>query len=205
MRYRLFIPLLLVALFLASSTPGLAQMMIQQNVRQTESETTRVETRQEVNSNRQLSGTPLPVAVRCAAVTARINARVGFYNERRDNHLQHYQNLQDRLQNLVTSLKDRGYDTTQIQAALQELNQLTTTASNDYALFIAKLESVKNLDCGDGSGEFRTTLDAAQVALQTFQTDLKTIREHVQGGVKDSLQALKDQRPTETNQEGDSQ
>lgn len=194
--------LVATALLLAAS-PSFAQTYVQQNIRRTGPESVNVEIRQEVNSGGTTSINTTTTELknearqavditRCAEVIARINARVGFYNERRNTHLQHYQNLQERISNLITKLKERGYDTSIVESALNELTRLVNIASNDYTDFIAKLEATKNYDCG--TEEFRTAFAEAKTALETFQQDLKAIRAHIQSDLKTSLQDLKQQR-----------
>jgi hypothetical protein len=135
------------------------------------------------------------VAEGCQAMTQRIETAIARFNNNKDGHTRRYLAVADHLKNLNEKLKAKGYDTSKPEADYKVLNEKILKASQDYQMFITKLEATKQYACGQSQGQFKTALQDAKAQLKVYREDVADIRNYYQTVVRPDVKALRDQKP----------
>jgi hypothetical protein len=133
--------------------------------------------------------------LRCANITSRINARIEFYNGRKEAHLDRYNYIKERVTLLISNLKAKGFDTSKLESDLAAGKPKFDKLATDFQSFMSKLAETKNYDCGDSQGKFVDTLKAAKTLREVVMADVKDVRDYIQNTIRTDLKALRDQKP----------
>lgn len=132
---------------------------------------------------------------RCQNIETRIETKIAKFHNNKERHVNGYKKAAERLQNLADKLDARGYDTSQVRADYQTLNQKILKFAQDYANFIAQLEETQQHACGQSEGAFKQALAEARDALKVVREDSLDIRNFYQTVVRPHVLDLKNQTP----------
>lgn len=108
-----------------------------------------------------------------------------------------YQNLRDRLDNLVTKLNTQNVDTAALTQQITVLEQKITTFKTDLASYKQALSDLENMDCQADPTGFKASLEAARKQRENLNNLIKDIRTYVQDTIKPTLQTIRDQLNTQ--------
>jgi chromosome segregation ATPase len=134
----------------------------------------------------------------CTNTSKMIDTRISRFDTNKKKHVENYTKMKTALQQLITKLKAKGFDTSKLETDLTTLGDKITKFGTDYAAYIAKLGETKNFTCGQSQGEFKTALDTARDSLKTVNQDAVDIRNFYQTTVRPDIEALKAQKPSGT-------
>lgn len=128
---------------------------------------------------------------RCQAINSRIKAHLNNYSVRKDNHIAVFRAALERWQQLATRLKDRGLDTTKLEADLVTLDGLIDDLETDYTTFQTDMEQALSIDCDTADTSLKTQLQTGRTKLSEFRTQSKTVRDFIKNTIRADLLALR--------------
>jgi|SRR3989344_1198495 len=112
----------------------------------------------------------------CQRVTDRIGERRQRFEEHRDNRVNIYRGIIERLKNLVTKLKDRGCDASQVETDLTTLEKLVDELVVAFNLFVDKLQAVRIPVCQEEPGDWKTAMAQVREQLQLVKAKHQEVR-----------------------------
>jgi hypothetical protein len=131
----------------------------------------------------------------CQRITSVIDQRITAYDNHKEDHVQRYNNIVNRVTALVSKLTDKGYDVSKLTTDLQTLNGMIKDFATDYTNFINTLKDAKQFACGNSQGQFAVKVEEARGFLKQAREQAVAIRSFILETIKPDLQALKDQKP----------
>ena len=118
------------------------------------------------------------VLQRCENIENRIATKIARFYENKASHIEKYNTLKAKLEEIVTSLADKGIDTTDLEAHIAVLNDMILEYAQAYADFIAELESVESTACGEGN-DFRDDMKAIRDKFKSLLDQRLAIRKYM--------------------------
>ena len=106
---------------------------------------------------------------KCEAVNGKIQGKIERYQNRRLGYIDRFQTIIDRLTNLLSRLKDEGYDTTKLEADLAIAQDKVENLIALHNKFISELEATKNAGCDNEDGKFKAGIGASKEYLQQIK------------------------------------
>ena len=114
-----------------------------------------------------------------------------------------YATIIDKLNALVTKLKAKSVDTTELQTEITNLQGQITAFNSDAATYQQDISDLVAMDCGTDPTAFQATLDATRSAREKLLQDGTGIKAYVTSTIKPTLQKIHDQlAQTETTTGG---
>lgn len=104
-----------------------------------------------------------------------------------------YTNLVNRLTDLSTKLQNRGADTTELDASIDQLKTLIETFTTDLATYKQPLEDLVKGDCQADLEGFKASLESARATQTKVGEDGKAIRSHLSDVIKPLLKTIREQ------------
>lgn len=135
----------------------------------------------------------------CAAVEARIDARIKNYDQSRDRQLQAYLNVRERINRIILRLDALDVNTTELRVDLKTLDSKIAKLRTDYGAYIVALREVRVYSCVTANTDFTGELKEARQILTTVQTDIKDIRDYYHNTIKSDIREVKIEGRTELN------
>lgn len=130
------------------------------------------------------------VANRCTIVTQRVDLITSRYEQNKNRHVERYQNIYQKVTELVTRLENEGYDVEDLKASLGELNQKVREFAYEYNQVIKELNDSKNHVCGNNEGEYKQAITRARNNLLKAREKALEIRIMINDEIKPELRAL---------------
>ncbi|MBP6943037.1 MAG: hypothetical protein KBB55_03260 [Candidatus Buchananbacteria bacterium] len=135
----------------------------------------------------------------CAAVEARIDARIKNYDQSHDRQLQAYLNVRERINRIILRLDALDVNTTELRVDLKTLDSKIAKLRTDYGAYIVALREVRVYSCVTANTDFTGELKEARQILTTVQTDIKDIRDYYHNTIKPDIREVKIEGRTELN------
>jgi len=132
----------------------------------------------------------------CNNVQTRIDTRVNRYENNQAMYQKVYSNMKTRLDRLAANLKEKGADTTKLEADLKTLAEKVAKLDSDYATFITALKETTSSTCGQSDGEFKKQLGEARNIIPTIKADRQNIKNFFQTTIKKDLQTIRQKLAT---------
>jgi len=126
----------------------------------------------------------------CAKRGEQVTKRVEQYDKMKRAHVQAYNNMQERVKKFIDKLKEKGFDTTKLQADLVVLNGKVIKFANDYSSYISKLDEARKLGCDDAAA-LKVKMQEARDLLKIVHDDCKDIHSYYNETIKADITALK--------------
>lgn len=104
-----------------------------------------------------------------------------------------YNNITTHLQKLSEKLQNRGVTTTELDAAITELETKIETFKTDLAAYKDAIEVLAAMDCKANPELFKETLEDARADLKTVQDDAAAVKAHVKDTIKPILKTIRAQ------------
>ena len=121
----------------------------------------------------------------CQRVKDRIEDRRERFQEHRDQRVNIYRGVIQRLNNLVTKLEDRGCDASQVKTDISTFESLVDELMAAFNLFIDKLQAVGIPVCQEEPGDWKTAMVQVREQLQL----VKAKHQEVRAFYKDTLKS----------------
>ena len=132
-------------------------------------------------------------AERCENVSDRVDAKIAKFEENKDGHVNRYNNLQDKLAEIVSKLKDKDFDTSKLEDDIDTLDGMVREYADLYTDFIDYLVDSKGLVCGESDGAYKDILANARAKLQEARAKRSAIREFYRTVIRQDIQDLRSQ------------
>ena len=143
--------------------------------------------------------TPNPVQQqRAQIITERIQTIIARFNNNESRHVAAYDAMKAQVEQAVSTLSAKGYDTSKLAADLQNWNQMIVKAAQDYSTFIADLQTAEQYAPYASQGQFLNAIQAARSQLRVYRQDALDVRHEYQTVIRPDVQALAAQTPVKT-------
>lgn len=113
-----------------------------------------------------------------------------------------YKNIISRLTNLSEKLKNKGADTTELDADIATLQSKMDTFNTDLAAYKQAVSDVADMDCATDPDGFKAALEAARVARQKVNDDGLAVRGYINDTIKPLLKTIRAQLEAAKTEEG---
>lgn len=131
-----------------------------------------------------------PVQV-CERVGSRIGWHLERYEERKDDFVERVNRAIAKLKEISQKLKDRGCDTSKLEADYQNLGTQLQAWTTDYNTFINLLNEAKTLACGESEGAYKDKVRQAREQLKVVREREMGIINFYNETIKPDVEALK--------------
>ncbi|MFZ5424575.1 MAG: hypothetical protein ACOZAO_02130 [Patescibacteria group bacterium] len=130
---------------------------------------------------------------RCDLATQRISNRISAFEDNKDRHLKNYENFTNRLNEIVTKLQDKGFDTTDLENDIVVLEGLVDEYTVLYTEFINILTDTQALDCGNEDGAYKDLVLEAKDKLHEARNKRREIMEYYRDTVREHIKDIREQ------------
>jgi chromosome segregation ATPase len=115
-----------------------------------------------------------------------------------------YKNIQTRLTDLSTKLKNKGVDTTALDADIATLKTKIDTFNTDLTAYKQAVSDLATMDCATDPDGFKASLETARTALKKVGEDAKAVRSYLNDTVKPLLKTIRAEleKPSDNSQSG---
>lgn len=137
----------------------------------------------------------------CLNLENLLDQKVSRFGDVQSVHLEKYSKLSTRLDDVTTSLKGKGYDTTQLESDLKELDGLISDYSQAYSDFVDSLIFTRGNACNTDS-DFRDALRNSKELLVVVKQKRADIREFYTGIIREDIRDLRQQADDLASKEG---
>lgn len=135
----------------------------------------------------------------CQRVKARVEERRENFQARRDRHVNIYRGVVSRLTNLISKLKTRGCDASQVETDLTSLETKIDELVVAFNLFLDKVHAVGAPVCQAEPGDGKTASTAAKDQLRLVQAKHREIRNFYKDTLKPHVKAVGQACRTQTS------
>jgi len=176
----LVLGLLTAAVAFALQTAQTAPGPIQQKRQQQQTQTQQLTPQQQARAKR---------------IQERIGLVISRFNALKERHIATYQRIKARVQQIVTTLSARGYDTSRLAQDLQTFDSKVVKAGQDYVTFIGYMTTAQQYAPYESQGQFLAAIQSARQQLRVFRSDLLDARNYYWTVIRPDVVALKAQKP----------
>lgn len=133
---------------------------------------------------------------RCKASQGLVSSLSGRVNGTETSRTEVYANITDRLTDLSAKFKNKGTDTTALDADIAILKTNIASFKTDLAVYKQNASDLSELDCNTDPDAFKAALLATRSAQETVNKDALAIRAYVNDTIKPLLKTLRAQLET---------
>jgi len=127
----------------------------------------------------------------CGNIKAKLDEKSDFFAQKREGHMAAFNNLKSRLDTLINRLDDNGYDTAQIKADREVLDEKIDDFSEDYEKFKDKISSFKGSVCDDDSDKIKENSGELRTLMQEIKKDAKDIHDYYENELRDDIKEVR--------------
>lgn len=137
--------------------------------------------------------TPSIAAARCKNIETKISTKVTRFDQNKEKHVTVYQNTKERIEKFIAKMKEKGYDTSQLETDLKTFDTKIKEFSASYSVYVQKLQQTQAYTCGHSEGQFKTQLQDTRDQLKLVHQKAVELRSYYQNTLRSDIQALKQQ------------
>lgn len=138
------------------------------------------------------------VTQRCERITTNIQSRIDRFNSIADQRVATYEKVKERVKGIEEQLAAAGYDTSELQNALVELDALIVEHWNQRKAIIATLQESQEYACGESEGEFKSRVQASRDQVAALRESGMAIRDFFRDTIRPIIQELREQELNDT-------
>jgi chromosome segregation ATPase len=138
---------------------------------------------------------------KCKASQGRLSSVSGRIKGIETSHSKVHTNIVERLTELSTKLKNKGVDTTELDATIETLQAKVTTFNADLVVYKQAITDLEAMDCVTDPDGFKASLEAARTALDKVKADSTDIRSYVKDTIKPILKTIREALEGQEKQE----
>lgn len=127
----------------------------------------------------------------CMMLEKRIDTRLSSFGEKYGKHKRIYDVHREKLLAISAKLKAEGFATATLEANIALLDTKIAEFEADHAKVRTALEAAKSKSCADGSGEFKTAVEAVRAAQNEVAEDARDIFQFIKGTLKEDVMELR--------------
>ncbi len=129
----------------------------------------------------------------CTATQSRVGARWQKYYDARMNRVENMERGVLALQERVQYFKEKGLDTSKLEADITTLQELIGEYKTAYREFLSALEEAKTIPCANYEGKFLSELKEAREAWEVVRAKFQAIKDFYLSHIKPDLAKLRSQ------------
>ena len=129
----------------------------------------------------------------CEALQTRIDVRQRNFNSHRLGLLRRFDNLLERLENLVDKAQEFGLDTTELETQMVGLRERLGELSAEYQAFIDLLQVARAISCEEDPEGYQAAMAEARTQLVLVHEMAQDINTHYVNVIKPILLDLREQ------------
>ena len=133
------------------------------------------------------------IIIRCEAIEKKVNARFEKFLNNRQNHVNAYYKIDERLGNIIYELSEKGFDTSELEQALLTLQTLIADYRYLAGIFAEQLSILPEIDCTNPDGEYKKALTSLKNSHQEMVAKRKEIRAFYASDIRDAIKELRSQ------------
>lgn len=104
-----------------------------------------------------------------------------------------YANVSDKLEEIVRKLQAASVDTTELEAAITEMNRQAAAVVSAIESYSATLADLAGMDCEADPQGFQAALTVAREQRTALVGQVQGLRDYINGTIKPNLQAIREQ------------
>lgn len=131
------------------------------------------------------------IKAKCKASQGLLSSVGGRVKGIETSRTQVHQNIIKHLTELSEKLKNKGVDTTELDANITKLQELINTFNIDLDAYKHAVSDLVAIDCATDPDGFKASLETARTALKKTQDDSKAIRAYVKDVIKPLLATIR--------------
>ena len=151
-------------------------------------------------NNSELSKEERRAAV-CAKLETNVEARANKFAANLKRHRSAYLNLKVRADRLVAKAEANDYDTTELAAHVQILNDKIDKFVSDYEAYVAALTEVRLQACANAGTELADSLKEARALLRVAKQSGQEAKQYFKDVIKSDIRELHAQAEAEAEAE----
>jgi hypothetical protein len=141
---------------------------------------------------------------RCRSAQVVVDKLQSRLNKVVDNRREKYSNLTSRLNELMQKLQLAGVDTTELEAAIVEIELISTSALTTIETYYTNLSDLATMDCESDPAGFKALIDEARSKRVEIVSLQGTLKSSINEKVKPILQSIRSNlETTNKNLEGE--
>ena len=127
----------------------------------------------------------------CKASQGHVRSLGAKTNNIKENRRKVFQELGDKLDNLITKLKAKNIDTTELETARAEMQTKAEALDQEIADYQQILSDLTDLDCATDPEAFKAALESARAQREVVAASAKDLRTYVTTNLRDVLKQIK--------------
>ena len=131
----------------------------------------------------------------CNTKKNKVQARLDTLTTQKEDHMETYARLKDRLAQKIDDWEELGYDVDQLNEDLEALGGKVQMYSEKVSMYLQKLSDLKELACEDAD-DYADALGETRDALGDVRQAARDIRQFYQNTIRPHILALRDQIPS---------
>lgn len=129
----------------------------------------------------------------CENIQNRISNKLGRFESNKSSHVEKYNELKQKLEEIVASLKDKGFDTSELEAHLAEFDQMIKDYAQSYVTFIEELENSQENVCGQSEGAFKQNMEQSRSYFKIVVEKRREIRKYYAEVIREDIKNIRAQ------------
>lgn len=129
----------------------------------------------------------------CDVIEERVQSKITRFEQNKDDHVDKYERVRQKLEDVVEKLEDEGFDVTDLKEHLLEFDQMIKDYAQMYVDFIESLENTQNYACGESEGDFKEALEKSHELLRMVREKRKELREYYRDVIRQDIKDLRQQ------------
>lgn len=140
---------------------------------------------------------------KCELLGDRIDGKIEKYNAGYTKYIQNFENLHQRVEDLLVSLEGQDYDTAAVEANNDKLMEYIDEMKKMHEEFVTKMDDSREPSCLDNAKQFQNIVKEAKGLLTQTRAMAKEMHTFVREELRPSLQQLRIQIAGEEEEEVD--
>lgn len=136
---------------------------------------------------------------RCQRIENFVNNRKARYQQHKATHAERYNNVKDRVQNVVSKIANQGIDVIKLNSQLQQLDTLIKNFSTKHDEIALALDGSRSAACSENKEQFEANAASAKQDLQEIKDAANAIRNFIKDNLRPELVSIKAQLQAQNN------
>lgn len=131
---------------------------------------------------------------KCEVTSSKMDALELRYKKAFEKHQGTYKNIISRINEVLTTLEEEGYDTENAKTAVNGFEEKVNNVQTEYDGFVFQMQQAKDYLCEDNNqGEFKQSLNQSRNQLKLLRQEMLALKNAYEKDVKPALLELREQ------------
>lgn len=139
--------------------------------------------------------------VKCEKIKEKINSQLTQFENNQQNRKKAYEQIQNKLNNLVINLKKQGLDTTGLENTLADFKNQLQNFYTEHEELMTQLRATQNYACEESDGQFKGELKKTREQLRIAHRERLELRKQFVEEIRPALLELRNQIQTQNTDE----